>query len=212
MSTRLGELRAVPWRAVGGQALVAGVLLVAAVGLRESVGDVLVWLGLGVLAAAAASGLDEPSAAVVAPTPTGRRRRTAQRLLVPAVLAGCWLASTTVLVAVAGGGTLSWPALAVTGLGVLLVAVAAADGMRRLGHDEPGAPVAMVVLAVVLGLVVLQPLPGGLVVLQAYEFPGRSAVLWAVLGAAAVTALWWSTVDPGALSRRRRRGRSGTRR
>ena len=95
-----------------------------------------------------------------------------------------------------GVNGLSGSALALTGTGSLLAAIAAADVLRRLGVDEPGPVVGSVSLLGVLGCLLFQPF-GGVVVLQAYDDLG-STTLWPAVLLMSIAVLAWSTSDPAA--------------
>ena len=148
--------------------------------------------------------MDEPSAAAVDAVPVPRRTRTARRLLVGLVPVAGWLGGTAAVVRSEPG--LSWPALAVTGSGFLVVTLCAAAVLRRRGHDTPGEVVAAAAgFVVVLALVVAPPKIGP--VLEAHDVSTRATALWLVLAAAACVLTSWAAADP--LTRWGRTARSG---
>ncbi len=165
------ELRAIAWGHVIGPVVVGTTLLaLTAAGLLDGPQPTFLWLGLGALILGVVACLDEPAAMVTGACPATRRRRTVERLLaaVPVVVGWCVLAGF-----VDGVNGLSGSALARTGTGSLLAAIAAADVLRRLGVDEPGPVVGSVSLLGVLGCLLFQPF-GGVVVLQAYDDLGST--------------------------------------
>ena len=187
------ELRAVAWTQVLGPVAVGAALLaLTSAGAMGGPQPEFLWLGLGALALGAGACLDDRAAAVTAACPTGRRRRTAQRLAVPAVIVAGWCVFAA---AVDGVHGLSGTALALTGSGVVLAAVAASDVLRRLGTDEPGAIVGGAALLLVVVCLLFQPF-GDLLVLQAYPDRGSAPALWLVGSVLAVTSLGWTTADP----------------
>jgi hypothetical protein len=188
------ELRAVPWLPVGGGIALGVATLSADIWLvPDGPGSVLLWFALAAFVSAAAFVLDEPAAAAVDAAPLALPTRTARRLLVGLVPVGFWLVGTAV--AVRSEPALSWPALAVTGGGFLVVTVTAAAVLRRLGHDSPGEVVgAAAGAAVVLALVVAPPKIG--TVLEAYDVSTRATALWVVLAAASGVLLSWAGSDP----------------
>lgn len=212
------ELRAVPWAPVlGGLGIGATALPLDMWLVPGGPGSALMWFALAGFAAAAAFVLDEPSAAAVDAVPVPRRSRTARRLLVGLLPFAGWLAGTAAVVR--AEPALSWPALAVTGTGVIVVTLGVATGLRRGGQDAPGELVAVGVGAgVVLALVFAVPKVGP--VLEAYDASSRTTVLWAVLAAGAAALTTWGAADPchklvimgGAGRRPGRRGRSWARR
>jgi hypothetical protein len=157
----------------------------------------LVWLGLGSLALAASACLDDPAAGLTAACPTGRRRRTAERLLVPVTIAAGWCTFAAALDDVHG---FSGPALALTGVGLLLASVAASDVLRRLGTDEPGAVVGTAVLLLVLVCLLFQPF-GTVLVLQAFPDRGSLPGLWTLVSVLAVVSIGCTSADPAARRR-----------
>lgn len=197
----LPELRALAWsQVVGPVAVGAALLALTAAGAMGGPQPELVWLGLGSLALAAGACLDDPAAGVTAACPTGRRRRTAERMAVPVVIAAGWCAFAASLDDVHG---FSGPALALTGVGLVLASVAASDVLRRLGTDEPGAIVGSTTLGLVLGCLFLQPF-GHVLVLQAFPDRGSAPGLWTVVSLLAVVSLGCTSADPGARRRHAR--------
>jgi hypothetical protein len=188
------ELRAVPWLPVGGGVALGVAALSADIWLvPDGPGSVLLWFALAGFVSAAAFVLDEPAAAAVDAAPLPRRRRTVRRLLVGLVPAVFWLGGAAV--AARSEPALSWPALAVTGGGFLLVTVTAAAILRRLGYDSPGEVVGAVAgAAVVLALVAAPPRIG--TVLEAYDVSTRATALWVVLAAASGVLMSWAGSDP----------------
>ena len=188
------ELRAVPLAPVlGGTALGAVALAVDNWLVRGGPGSALMWFALAGFATAAAFVLDEPSAAAVDAVPVRRRTRNARRLLVGLVPVAGWLGGTAATVR--SGTDLSWPALAVTGSGFLVVTLCAAAVLRRLGQDTPGELVAAAAGAVVVvALIVAPPKIGPL--LEAYDVSTRATALWLVLAAASVVLMCWASSDP----------------
>ena len=187
------ELRAVAWSQVLGPVAVGAALLaLTSAGAMGGPQPELVWLGLGALALGAGACLDDPAADVTAACPTGRRRRTVERLAIPVVIVAGWCAFA---VAVDGVHGLSGTALALTGSGVVLAAVAASDVLRRLGTDEPGAIVGGVTLLLVVACLLFQPF-GDLLVLQGYPDRGSAPALWLVGSVVALISLGWTSADP----------------
>ena len=195
------ELRAIAWGHVIGPVVVGTTLLAfTTAGLLDGPQPTFLWLGLGALILGVVACLDEPAAMVTGACPATRRRRTVERLLAasPVVVGWCVLAGL-----VDGVNGLSGSALALTGTGSLLAAIAAADVLRRLGVDEPGPVVGSVALLGLLGCLLFQPI-GGLVVLQAYDDLGSTA-LWPAVLVMSIAVLAWSTNDPASPARTLRR-------
>jgi hypothetical protein len=187
------ELRAVPWLPVaGGTALGLGALALDRWVVPSGPGTFLLWLGLASIASAAGFVYDEPAAAVVDAAPRSRRWRTVRRLAIGLLPLAAWLAAAA---AVARSSPLSWPALAVTGSGVVLVTLAAAAGLRRLGQDTPGEAVAAGVGGGVL-VAALVAVPKVGPVLEAGDVSSRGSVWWAALSAAATVVIVWGAADP----------------
>jgi hypothetical protein len=188
------ELRAVPWAPVlGGISIGVAALAVDLWLAPGGPGTALMWFALAGFAAAAAFVLDEPAAAAVDAVPVPRRSRTARRLLVGLLPLAGWLAGA----AAAGRAepALSWPALAVTGSGVIVVTLGMATGLRRAGHDAPGELVAAGVGATVM-LALLFAVPKVGPALEAYDAWSRTTVLWIALTAAAAAVTTWGAADP----------------
>lgn len=195
------ELRAVAWSQVlGPVALGAALLALTSAGAMGGPQAELVWLGLGALALGAGACLDDPAAGVTAACPTGRRRRTVERLAAPAVIVAGWC---TFAAWIDDVHAFSGPALALTGTGVVLAAVAASDVLRRLGTDEPGAVVGGAALLLVLTCLLFQPF-GDVQVLQAHPDRGSAPALWLVGSVLAVTSLGWTSSEPAGRHRRTR--------
>ena len=195
------ELRAVAWSQVLGPVAVGAALLaLTSAGAMGGPQQELVWLGLGALALGAGACLDDPAAGVTAACPTGRRRRTVERLAVPVVVVAGWC---TFAAWIDDIHAFSGPALALTGTGVVLAAVAASDVLRRLGTDEPGAVVGGAALLLVLTCLLFQPF-GDVLVLQGYPDRGSAPALWLVGSVLAVTSLGWTSSEPAGRHRRSR--------
>jgi hypothetical protein len=177
----------------GGTALGLVLLLVDGWLVPNGPGSALQWFALAGFATAAAFVLDEPSAAAVDAVPVPRRTRTARRLVVGLMPVAGWLGGTAAVVRSAPG--LSWPALAVTGSGFLVVTLCAAVVLRRTGHDTPGEVVAAAAgFVVVLALVVAPPKIGP--VLEAHDVSSRASTLWVAMSVLAVALLVWGAADP----------------
>lgn len=153
----------------------------------------LLWLGLAGLALGVAPCLDDPAAAVTAAAPLSERRRRMQRLTVLVLVVAGWCAYAWL---VDGRERLSGPHLLLTGCGVLVGVAAAASTMRRLGHAQPGAAVGPLAVVLIVSCLLFQPLPGDVVVLQAYAGQSQPAA-WIGLVALCLAVLWWSSGDPG---------------
>jgi hypothetical protein len=134
---------------------------------------------------------------VTAACPVGRRRRTAERLVVPVTIAAGWCLFTASLDGIHG---FSGSALALTGVGLVLASVAASDVLRRLGTDEPGSLVGAATLLLVLGCLLFQPF-GHVLVLQAFPDRGSLPGLWTVVSLLAVVSLGCTSADPAARRR-----------
>lgn len=196
------ELRAVPWGAVlAGTGIGIAALAVDDWWVPGGPGSALLWFGLAGFGAGVAFVLDEPAAAVVAAAPR-RRRAWTLRVLVALVPILGWLAGTAVVSRAAP--QLSWRAMALTGTGFLIAALAVAAHLRRAGYDAPGE----LVSAASGGAVVLA-LAGGAVLdrgpaLEAYDAWSRTTGTWGALAVVAVGLIVWSGADP--MSSRRRSG------
>ena len=189
------ELRTLRWSELGSCVVAAAALLaLAASGVVGDQNPALIWLGLTALALGIAPSLDDPAAAVTASLPVGRRRRTLQRLVVPAAVLVAWCGYAA---SVGGRGGLASSSLAWTGAGVLLAVLASDAVLRRTGTDEPGPAVGAVALLVIVTCVLFQPF-GDILVLQAYTERGALPQLWPVVAAVAVALLWWTSTDPAA--------------
>jgi hypothetical protein len=186
-------VRAVPWAPVAGCTCLGLVALATDRWLvPDGPGSALLWIGLAGCASATAFTLDEAAAAAVDAAPRTRRWRTLHRLVAGLLPLVAWLAGAGVA---AGGTSLSWGALAVTGTGLVAVTVATAAALRRLGHDTPGELVASGAGAVVLlGLLVGVPKVG--TVLEAYDVSSRSTLWWSSLAVVAVAVTAWGSADP----------------
>ena len=190
------ELRAIPWSALLGPAALGALLLaVTTAGVMGGPSAELWWLALGSIAAGLAACLDEPAAAVTAACPVPRRRRTGARMLVVLVVLAAWALSAW---AVDGVHQLSGPSLAVTGIGLLLGTVAAADVTRRAGRWEPGTALAPAVLLLVVSGLLFHPGWGDTLLLQAQRVPDSSPwpLPWLVVTLVAIATLWLTSADP----------------
>jgi hypothetical protein len=192
----LAELAAVRWSPIAGAIGAAAVL--AALDLTvwpRGPLSLLAWLSAAMLAAAAALTLDEPRHDPSLAVPTSRRLRTAARMLLPMLACAAWLAYAGLVTAVVRreGGTLSWAALAVVGIAVVVAAASAAAVLRRAGHAEPGGVVAGSAVAIALGLA-LVPLPGRLHPYDVSAVNGTTA-LWIAVAGLGLAGLRWGTRD-----------------
>ena len=176
--------------------LIGGSILAAATTLADDgPSPELLWLGLGALTVGVVTALDEPAAAVADACPRSRRLRLAERLLAPLVVLAGW---SGFALALDGRSGISGPTLAWCGVGVMVVALAAAAVLRRRAVLSPAVLVAPGVLLAVVTCLLFQPfLDGDLVVLQAYDRPGADGVLWWVTAPAALLVLLWESRNPG---------------
>lgn len=197
-STIFAELRAVPWSPVVGGLAVAVALAVLDLTIWPGgPGSPLLWLLAGQLAGSVALALDDPAATLTRAMPTPRRWRTAIRLLVALGALAAWsgyaarVADTTSL----PGDPVSWLALVLIGVALVLAAAGAAAALGRALAGEPGSVVASIAVVLVLGLMIL-PLPGGL---SAYDVSQRwsdTTALWTLAGGFGAVALGWGARDP----------------
>jgi hypothetical protein len=189
-------LSAVPWGAVAaGSALGLGCLLVDVWLAPGGPGTALLWFGLAGFASASAFVLDEEAAAVVDAVPRTRRWRTARRLVVGVVPFAGWLLVTWLVSRTSDG--LSWPALAVTGAGVVIAALAASAVLRRAGNAAPGELVAAGVGTGTIVLVLVAVPRIGLE-LEADDPTTRATVWWLAVCAVGAGLIAWGTADPAA--------------
>ena len=192
----LGPAIGVPWRPVA--ALTSGglgLLLVGAVWTGTSVSATAVTVGVPILAGGTAYVLDEAAGEAVAAVPTSLRARSVARLV---VAAGVVALGALALVGVAlRGGSGAKAAITVQLTGLTLAAVAAAAALRRR-LAEPGEVVAGGLLGLVLTLTVAHPLQRWVDVFpsEAGQRWAGSSVLWALVAAVSVAALWAATRDP----------------
>jgi hypothetical protein len=196
------ELGAVPWAPVlGGTVLGAAAVVADGSVVRGGPGSALLWFGLAAIAAAAGFVLDEAAAPVVDAVPRSRWSRNGRRLLVAGLpLAAWWGAAAW---AASRQPHLSWPALAVAGLGLVAATLGAAAAMRRAGHESPGEVVAAGAVAVVVLALAVGPVPGVGEVLAVSDVSSRTTVVWSGVAAAAAVLVVWGSADP--LTRWRRR-------
>ncbi|HET9945082.1 MAG TPA: hypothetical protein VFR56_05485 [Actinomycetes bacterium] len=193
-------LSAVPWGPVAaGSAL--GVVCVAVDSwlVPSGPGSAMLWFGLAGFAAASAFVLDEAAAAVVDAVPRTLRWRTLRRLAVGLVPLACWLLATGLVDRSPAG--LSWPALAVTGTGVVCAALATSAVLRQAGNPTPGD----VVAATVGGgttVLVLVGVPDIGLVLEGGDPTTRATAWWLLVSVVSAGLVAWSTRDPAARSRR----------
>ena len=189
-------LSAVPWGPVAaGSAL--GVACVAVDGwlVPSGPGSALLWFGLAGFAAASAFVLDEAAAAVVDAAPRTLRWRTARRVAVGLVPLLGWLLATGLVVD--RSAALSWSALAVTGTGVVSVALGASAVLRRAGSPTPGDVVAAAVGGGVTVLVLVGVPDVGLV-LEDSDPTTRATVWWLTASVVGAGLVAWGTRDPAA--------------
>ena len=189
-------LPAVPWGAVAaGSALGIGCLVVDAWLAPGGPGTALLWFGLAGFASASAFVLDEEAAAVVDAVPRTRRWRTLRRLVVGLAPYAGWLLATWLVSRTSGD--LSWPALAVTGAGVVTAALAASAVLRRAGNAAPGELVAAAVGIGTVALVVVAVPRIGLE-LEAGDPTSRATAWWLTVCAVGAVLVAWGTGDPAA--------------
>ena len=196
-------LSAVPWGPVAaGSALGAVCVAVDRWLVPSGPGSAMLWFGLAGFASASAFVLDEAAAAVVDAVPRTLRWRTARRLVVGLAPLACWLVATGLVSR--SSADLSWSALAVTGTGVVLVALGAGAALRRAGNPTPGD----VVAAAVGGgttVLVLVGVPDIGLVLEAGDPTTRATLCWLLVSVLGVGLTGWGTADPAARRRRPRR-------
>jgi len=169
-------------------------------------GSAMLWFGLAGFASASAFVLDEAAAAVVDAVPRTLRWRTARRLAVGLVPLACWLVATGLVDRSASA--LSWPALAVTGTGVVSVALGASAALRRSGNPTPGD----VVAAAVGGgttVLVLVAVPDIGLVLEGGDPSTRATAWWLLVSVVGAGLVAWGSADPAAGHRRPRRAAAG---
>lgn len=186
-SAARAELGAVRWGPAVGAA--AGAAALAGLDLtvwREGPGSPLAWLSAALLASAAALALDQPAGAVTEAAPYALGRRLAARLLVAGIAVVGW-AGYAGLVA-QSAPSVSWPALAVAGSGLVLTGPALAVLLGGPDNREPGSLAASLLVAVVVGLMVV-PLPAGLRPFDVSGTSGGGVLVWAAVAASAVAVL-----------------------
>ncbi|WP_449349062.1 ABC transporter [Streptomyces shaanxiensis] len=183
--------RTVPWRVVGGGAVVG--LLVVGVP-RLLVGEMDGWLGLNLLRAAAlvfslglAFLLDDPARQLTTPVPTRRWTRTGLRIALVAPVAAVWWTAALLLVPAPARPPLG-PVTLEAGTTAALALAAAAAAVRFTDEPEPGPSVAAGLLTLALLAPALIPSRWDLFVPP--EDPSWTAahVRWAVVLTAAVLA------------------------
>lgn len=196
MPRALGPATGVPWRPVvmltGGG---LGLLLASAAWTGTSVSSTAVLLGVPLLAGGTAYVLDEPAGEAVAAVPTSLRARSFARLVVAAAVV---VLGALVLVGVAlRGGSGAKAGITVQLTGLALAAVAAAAALRRR-LAEPGEVVAGGLLGLVLTLAIAHPLQRWVDVFpsEAGQRWAGSLVMWALVAAGSIAALWAATRDP----------------
>jgi hypothetical protein len=193
----LDELVVLPWRSVAaGATLGTALLALDASGYAfGGPGSVIMWLGLGAIAGGAAFALDDASVAVTPAVPVRPAARLASRLLVPLALFGLWVMFA--VLAARNRSGLSVGALAVTGAGVILVALAMAAIARTSGVAEPGTLVAPVVLLfVVLVALALPFMFPEVQLLLTTGISRKDLTVWAVLATLGVAAVARAGSDP----------------
>ena len=180
-------LRGVTWTAVAGITGCAVVIGGAGVALGPaSTGSIALAASYTLLAAAAASTLDEPAAPVVDVTPTGRVRRTAicgYALSVP-LIAGAFLVAAVH----ARDASQSAPDLVVAAVGNVLLGFAVACA-ARCRSDEPGMWAATAITVLLVIPPGLGPVPRWI---QTFPNPSHTASL--------SSNTWWSLVIAGSLT------------
>lgn len=192
------ELGAVRWGPVVGLAAGGAALLgLDAAGWPGGQGSFSLWLGLGLLAAAFAFVVDQPSRALLLACPVTGRHRLGIRMLVWVACAAVWTGSALVTVHRSGSAGLDAAALTVSGLGtLLLIAAGALAAHNRAALDEPGTAVGSAAVVGVLTTVMMQSRLGDVRPLSVTELTGESRMLWSVVCVVAIGALFWGTSDP----------------
>lgn len=173
----------------------AGLLLVAAVWSGTRVASAAVTLGIPLMAGGTAYVLDEAASEAVAAAATSLRARTVARLVVALVVVGLGGMAVGVVALRRGSGATLGISAQLAGL--TFVAVAAAAALRRR-VPEPGEAVAGGLLVLVVALALARPLDRwvDLFPSEAGQRWGGSLVLWGMVIALSVIALWASTRDP----------------
>ncbi len=192
------ELGAVRWGPVAGLAVGSGALLGAdAAGWLGGPGGLSLWVGLGVLAAALAFVMDDPSRAVLAACPVTGRQRLGIRLAVWVAGAAVWTSYTAATTRWSGSTEVDASALLVSGAGVLvLTGTVTVAAHNRAALDEPGTAVGSAAVIGVLTMLMVQSRLGDVRPLSVTELTGESRVLWSVVIVIAIGALVWATSDP----------------
>jgi hypothetical protein len=192
------ELGAVRWGPVAGLAVGSGALLGAdAAGWLGGPGGLSLWVGLGVLAAALAFVMGDPSRAVLAACPVTGRQRLGIRLAVWVAGAAVWTSYRAATTRWSGSTELDASALLVSGAGVLvLTGTVTVAAHNRAALDEPGTAVGSAAVIGVLTMLIVQSRLGDVRPLSVTELTGESRVLWSVVIVIAIGALVWATSDP----------------
>lgn len=186
----LAELCAIRWGPVAASVAVATLLAILDLTVwTGGPGSMLTWLCAALLGGAGALAFDQPAGSVTDAAPYPLELRVAGRLLVTVAGGLGWSAyAWAVSHGQPQGAFVSWTALTLIGEALLLAGPAAAVVLSRPDSRDPGALVASVLVAIVVGLLVL-PLPGGLVPLDVADAWNTTTVLWSIVAIAAATAI-----------------------
>lgn len=176
--------RAVPWRALLGCCVAAGVVTLM---LDRWPSTALVALPalLACCAAAAAFLFDEASLAVVEVTPRGAAWRRTARLAVAAVPVGVW---TLLVLARPGDLPLERPSWWLIGAAAIALTAGAAGLVSRGDTPAPGGSLAAVVVLTVLGPVIVTGFLGWDSIYPFDTFGPGVTVLWSAVAVAGVAA------------------------
>src|SRR3954451_19774060 len=188
------ELGAIRWGPVAGASAAATLLAVLDLTVwPRGPGSMLTWLCAALLGGAAALAFDQPASSVTQATPYPAGLRIASRLLVVAGGGVGWSAyAWTVADGQPQSVSVSWTALTLVGAGLLLIGPAASLVLSGPDNRDPGALVASVLVAIVIGLLVV-PLPGDVDPFDVADAWTKATAIWGVVAVACAAVLMQSS-------------------
>lgn len=184
------ELAAISWGPIAGAVAVATFLAIVDLTVwAGGPGSMLTWVCAALLGGAAALAFDEPAGAVAQAAPYPAGLRISCRLLVAACGGLGWFGyAWAVSAGQPRGTTVSWSALATTGVALLLAGPASALALSGSGNRDSGGLIASVLVAVVIGLLVV-PLPRGFEPLHVADAWSHATLVWVLVAVVSAAVL-----------------------